>query len=563
MHDLAIRDVTICDGTGRERFRGDVAISGGTVVSVGGAAGVAWREIRGDGLVAAPGFIDVHTHYDCQVSWDPQLAPSSWHGVTTVVMGNCGFSIAPCRPEHRDTVIEMLLYVEGMPTEALRAGIRWEWQTFPEYLDALERFRPSVNVAAFVGHSAVRFWVMGAEATRREATPGELAQMRAIVREAVEAGAIGFSTSESTTHFFGDGTPVPSRVSPRDELRELARALRDANAGIVEIAPLHTIGGSTDDRLDDQRFYAEIARDVGRPVTWAPLHQSPFDPEGCLRLIEAAAEAQRSGAAVHPQVGCKPLEVRIQLDTLGIALANNPFWSPILHKPFAERCAQLRSSAFRDELRAMSSGGGWVAMLGPSWEKIFVRISPLDAHAGYVDLPVSEIARRRGADEIDTLLDLALEADLRCQFGIPIMNDDDGMVAKLIRHPAGILALSDAGAHVDSLADQGFVSTLLSKWVREKGALTVEEAVRLVTSVPARLYGLEGRGELAPGRPADVVLFDPGRIGSCPVELVCDLPGGAARLLERPTGVEWVLVNGEPLVERGVPGEARSGRVLR
>ncbi|MGH7821271.1 MAG: N-acyl-D-amino-acid deacylase family protein, partial [Candidatus Binatia bacterium] len=519
--------------------------------------------IRGRGLVAAPGFVDVHTHYDCQVSWDPALSPSSWHGVTTVVMGNCGFSIAPCHPEHRELLIEMLLYVEGMPTEALRSGIRWEWRTFPEYLGALERLRPAVNVAAFVGHSAVRFWVMREEATRRAATAAEVEAMRGVVREAMEAGAIGFSTSESPTHFFGDGTPVPSRVSPREELRALAGVLGELRRGIVEIAPLHTIGGSTDDRMEDQEFYAAIARATRRPVTWAPLHHSPFDPEGCLRLIEASAAAQRAGAPVYPQVGCKPLEVRIAFDAMGIAVANNPYWKPIFEKPKAERRELFGSRAFRDELREHSRPGGWVAMLAPSWEKILLRMSPAKDHAALADLTVAQIARRRGADEVDTLLDLALESDLRCQLGIPIMNDDEEYVGKLLRHPSAIVALSDAGAHVDSLADQGFTSTLLSRWVREKGTLTLEEAVRLVTSVPAGLYGLEGRGELAAGNPADVVVFDPDRVGSERVELVNDLPGGAARLLERPRGIEWVLVNGEVLVEEARPTEARSGKVLR
>ncbi|MGH7859657.1 MAG: amidohydrolase family protein, partial [Candidatus Binatia bacterium] len=428
---------------------------------------------------------------------------------------------------------------------------------------ALERLRPSVNVAAFVGHSAVRFWVMGEDATRREATAGELDTMRAVVREALEAGAIGFSTSESPTHFFGDGTPVPSRVSPRQELRALAGVLGELGRGVIEIAPLHTIRGSTEDRMHDQEFYAEVARSIRRPVTWAPLHHSPFDPEGCLRLIEASAEAQRSGAPVYPQVGCKPLEVRITFDAMGIAVANNPYWKPIFEKPAAERRELFASRAFRDELRRSSPRGGWVAMLAPSWEKILLRMSPARAHAGLEDLSVADISRRRGADEVDTLLDLALESDLRCQLGIPIMNDDEEYVGRLLRHPAGIVALSDAGAHVDSLADQGFASTLLARWVREKGTLTLEEAVRLVSSVPARIYGLEGRGELAVGNPADVVVFDPENVGSERVELVTDLPGGAARLLERPRGIDWVFVNGEALVEEGRPTGARSGSVLR
>jgi N-acyl-D-aspartate/D-glutamate deacylase len=562
MFDLIIRGAEICDGSGAPRQTGDLAIADGRIAQLGRVAGAARRELRADGLVAAPGFIDVHTHYDCQVSWDPALTPSSWHGVTSVVMGNCGFSIAPCRPAHRELLMEMLLYVEGMPTEALRAGIRWEWETFPEYLDAVERWRPAINVAAFVGHSAVRYFVMGDAAVERAATDDELARMQDVVRRAMQAGAVGFSTSESPTHFFGSGVPVPSRVAPRDEIVALSRVLAETGRGIVEVAPLHLIG-ATDDKLADQEFYAEVARAAQRPVTWAPLLANPFDPAGALTLIEASAATQRNGAAVYPQVGCRPLEVRVGFQTAGIAIANNPFWKPILDQPVAERRALLGNAEFREQLRQMSTRHNFVAALAPGWNQMFLRQSPLPQHAPLVDRSIAEIAAARGDDEVDTLLDLALEADLATQFGIPIMNTDEEVVGQLLRHPAGILALSDAGAHVDTLADQGFTTTLLAHWVRELGVLRLEDAVRLVTSVPATLYGLADRGTLRPGGAADVVLFDATRIGLERTELVHDLPGGAARLIQRPIGVEHVVVNGELLVDAGAQAATRSGRVLR
>jgi N-acyl-D-aspartate/D-glutamate deacylase len=562
MFDYLIHGAEICDGTGAQRFRADIGITNGRVSALGDAAGPARRVIDADGLIAAPGFIDVHTHYDCQISWDPALTPSCWHGVTSVVMGNCGFTIAPCRPQHRDLLIEMLLYVEGMPTDALRAGIDWQWETFPQYLDAVERLRPAINVAAFVGHSAIRYFVMQEEAAQREATPEELARMRGLVREAMQAGAIGFSTSEAPTHFFGDGTPVPSRVAPRTEILELAKALADVGRGIVEVAPRGLLG-STEQKLEDQAFYEELAEASGRPVSWAPLLTSPFDREGCLQIIEAAAAAQRRGLRVHPQVGCRPLEVRVCFDVAGIALANNPFWRAILAKPKAERREMLASRAFRDELRATCKPGGWVANLGPSWEQIFLALSPISAHAAFLDQSIAKVAAQRRADEVDTLLDLSLESDLTCQFAIPIMNNDEAMVGKLLRHPAAVLALSDAGAHVDTLADQGFTSTLLSHWVREKKVLSLEEGIRLLTTVPADLYGLTERGRLRVGGPADIVLFDADRIGLQRTELVRDLPGGAARLLQRPVGIEHVVVNGEPLIESGRQTQARSGRLLR
>lgn len=562
MHDVIIRGADIVDGSGAPPRRGDIAIRDGRIASLDSTGEAARRTIDADGLIAAPGFVDVHTHYDCQISWDPALTPSSWHGVTSVVMGNCGFSIAPCRPAHRDLLMEMLLYVEGMPTEALRAGIRWEWETFPEYLDAVERARPAINAAVFVGHSALRYFAMGDAAVERAATEAELQRMRTLVREAVQAGAIGFSTSESPTHFFGSGVPVPSRVAPRDEFLALASVLAEFDRGIIEVAPLHLLGG-TDDKLDDQRFYAEVARAAHRPVTWAPLLANPFDPSGAMQIIDAAAAAQRDGALVVPQVGCRPLEVRISFETAGIAIANNPFWRPILELPRGERIARLAQRAFRDELRAMSSGGGFVAALGPSWGHIFVRLSSHPAQEQWIDRSIAEIVAARGGDPVDTLLDLALDANLDVQFGIPIMNTDDDTVGQLLRHPAGVIALSDAGAHVDTLADQGFTTTLLARWARDLGALSLADAVRRVTAVPAALYGLRERGQLREGWAADITVFDGARLGLQRTELVHDLPGGAARLIQKPIGIEHVLVNGAPLIEHGVQTDARSGQLLR
>lgn len=562
MYDLILRGGELCDGTGAPRRRADVAVHEGKIAEVGDIGERARREIDVGGRVVAPGFIDLHTHYDCQISWDRALTPSCWHGVTTVVMGNCGFTVAPCRPADRELLMRMLLYVEGMPTEALRAGIDWQWETFPEYLDTLERWRPGLNLATFVGHSAVRFFVMGEAAVQRAANEAEMARMQQCVREALRAGAWGFSTSESPTHFFGDGTPIPSRVASREEIQTLAAVLKEFGRGVVEIAPLHLIG-SAESKVEDQRFYAEVAAASGRPVTWAPLLQSPFEPEGCLQVIDESRAFQERGIAVVPQVGCRPLDVRVNFAVSGIAIENNPVWRPILQKPEAERRALFASRQFRDELRAMSTSGSFVAALGPSWEKIFVRWSPIAAHEPLVDEAIARIAADRGADEVDTLLDLALESDLRCQFGIPLMNVDDEIVARLLRHPAGILALSDAGAHVDTLSDQGFGTHLLAYWVRERQALPLEEAVRLLTSAPARLYGIHDRGEVRAGNWADLVVFDADRVGLERTELVSDLPGGAARLIQRAIGVDYVLVNGRPLIDAGELTGERGGSVLR
>lgn len=561
MLDVLIRGAEICDGTGSRRFLGDIGIEGGKVACVGKVEQGARRTIDAYGLFAAPGFVDVHTHYDCQISWDPYLTPSGWHGVTTVVIGNCGFTIAPCHPSDRELLMQMLLYVEGMPTAALAAGIRWEWESFPEYLSALRRWQPALNVAAFVGHSALRYYVMRDAATHRPATENELSAMKQLVGEAMTAGAWGFSSSESPTHFFGDGTPVPSRVAPREEFHALGSALAPFRHGVIEIAPRNLLGTAAD-KIQDQHFYATVAEASGKLVTWAPLLHNPFEPEGALRVIDDAAELQARGLKVVPQVGCRPLEVRITFGSSSIATENNPFWRPILAKPVEERKQLLASSSFRDELRSMSRGGGWVAALGPSWHQIFLRWSPAPDHSDWIDLSVAEIAALRGCDEVDTLLDLSLATDLACQWGIPIMNTDEDIVGQLLRHPAGLLALSDAGAHVDTLADHSFATHLLGHWVRERNVLSWEQAVRLLTSVPASLYGIPHRGELRQGYAADLVLFDPTRVGPARTELWNDLPGGAHRLVQPAVGVEYVLVNGTAIVEAGRPTGQRPGLVL-
>ena len=558
MADLVIRGATLCDGTGAEPVRGDLAVQGERIVALGRVSERAPTEIDGTGLVLAPGFIDLHTHYDCQLFWDPFATPSPWHGVTTVVTGNCGFTIAPCRPEDRETLMQLLLFVEGMPLETLRAGIRWAWEDFAGYLDALEGLGPGVNVAPFVGHSAIRFRVMGRAAVERAATRDERAQMVALVRDAMTAGAIGWSTSLSPTHFFGDGTPAPSRLADAEELLELAAALRPLERGIIEVAPRSLIG-SPDDKLEEQRFFARLAEASEKLVSWAPLLDNPFAPGSAARLLAEAAELQAAGRTVVPQVGCRPLEVRFDFAEPAFYLENNPFWRPLMAKPREERRRLFADAAFRAELGRHS----FVAGLAPSWDRLVLRMPESVGTRAWQDRSVAEIAVARGVAAVDAFCAVVLEDDLRAQWGVVLMNHDETAVAEVIRHPAALLALSDAGAHVDTLCDQGFTTYLLGHWVRELRALGLEHAVRLLTSVPAERYGIRGRGRLAPGYAADLVLFDPARVATRRTEMVYDLPHGQRRLLQGAEGVEWVFVNGTPVVERGVPSGRRPGRVLR
>ncbi len=559
MADLVVRGALLCDGSGAEAVRGDLAVSGERITAVGHVPERGTVEVDGGGLALAPGFIDVHTHYDCQLFWDPSASPSPWHGVTTVVTGNCGFTIAPCREADRETLMRLLLFVEGMPLETLRAGIAWEWEDFDGYLGALERRGVGPNVAAFVGHSAIRYRVMGPAAVERAATAAEQAAMAVMVRDAMAAGALGWSTSLSPTHFFGDGTPAPSRLAEREELLTLAAALRDLDRGVIEIAPRSLIG-APDDKAAEQRFFAELARASGKVVSWAPLLDNPFAPGSAQKILAEAGELQAQGLAVVPQIGCRPLEVRFDFAEPAFFLEQNPFWRPLMARPREERRRLLADPAFRAGLEGQ---GGMVAYVARSWEQLVFRLPASAATRRWQDRSVAEIAAARGTAAVDAFCDLVLADDLGGQWGVVFMNGDERGVAELLRHPAGLLALSDAGAHVDTLCDQGFTTSLLGHWVRERGTLALEEAVRLLTSVPATRYGLRGRGRLAPGCAGDLVLFDPAHVATRPTEMVYDLPQRQRRLLQRAEGIVSVFVNGTAVVEGGVPVERRPGHVLR
>jgi len=383
--------------------------------------------------------------------------------------------------------------------------------------------------------------------------------MAALVRDGMAAGAIGWSTSLSPTHFFGDGTPAPSRLADEAELLALARALADLERGVIEIAPRTTIGPPAD-KAEEQRFFAELARASRTVVSWAPLLDNPFAPGSARKIIEESAEFQAGGVQVVPQVGCRPLEVRFDFTEPAFYLEQNPFWRPIMAKSRDERRRLFADAEFRAELGRQT---GFVAALAQGWDRLVLRLAASEGLRRWQDRSVAEIAAAQGRTPLDAFCALVLEDDLATQWGVVLMNHDERAVAELIRHPAGLLALSDAGAHVDTLCDQGFTTYLLGHWVRELGALALEEAVRLVTSVPAERYGLRGRGRLAPGYAADLVLFDPARVAMRPTEMVYDLPRGQRRLLQRAEGIVDVFVNGVPVVADGAPAGSRPGRVLR
>jgi N-acyl-D-aspartate/D-glutamate deacylase len=558
-HDLVIRNGLIVDGTGAPARRGDVAVQGDRLAAVGAVSGRARREIEADGLVIAPGFIDPHTHYDAQLTWDPFASCSSWHGVTTVVMGNCGFTLAPCREADRLTLMRMLTYVEGMPLEALTRGVRWGWETFGQYLEGVDRLGPWTNVGCFIGHSAVRQYVMGDAAWEREATGDEIARMGELVTEAMALGAVGLSSTANKNHVGDRGRPVPSRLAHEDELTRLVRTMGASGRGILEL----TIGGTRPDRLAEVDRFAELARAAGRPVTLVSLRHNPSHPEEHRAILARIEALGREGVEIYPQVTTSPLTATFDLAS-AFVFFRFPVWQRVLDAPVGQWRALFRDAAFRSQFR---DSVGRTPLFQGDTAPLRVHTVGADRFKALVGLPVSEVAARRGQDVIDTFFDLALEDDLQTQFTVAIMNTDAASVAEIFTHPRALIGLSDAGAHLTLFCEAGQTSRLLGHWVRDRRALSLEDGVRRVTSMPAELFGLRDRGRLAPGLAADVTVFDPRTIADHEPELVHDLPGGGPRLVQRASGIVWSFVNGRPVIQEGRmpdrPDGRGPGRVLR
>ena len=551
-YDLKITGGTIVDGTGSPARRGDVGIRDGRVVALGDAPAEGTETLDATGHVVAPGFVDIHTHYDAQVLWDPALSVSPWHGVTTVVIGNCGFGVAPTRPDHHDLIIRTLEKVEGMSAEALHAGIgeSWPFETFPEYLDTLDRSDQAINVAALIGHTPLRLFVMGAEATEREATAHEVAQQRRIVREAIEAGALGFATSKAATHLGYGGKPVPSRVASTEEIIEIAGALGDAGTGVMQA----TMGSG----LAFEQF-GRINELTGRPISWTALLAGVGGPGIDQYLLDESHKLVDAGRDVRPQVSCRPLNFEFTFDE------PFPFESSKLFGGVSAADHDAKITIYRDpdwrstwaeEMRTRGSG-----ILGGRWEQTTVSWFPPDRSIEERNL--AELADERGVDPTDLALDLALETDLGARLRMSTVNFDEDRVEELLKDPVTMLGLSDAGAHASQLCDACFSTHLLGHWVRDRGSLTLEEAVRMLTSEVADIFGLADRGRLAEGRPADVVVFDPATVGASALRRVEDLPAGADRLVADAIGMEAVVVNGRIIRQNGIDTGEFPGVVLR
>ena len=544
--DLLLRQASLIDGTGGPARPADVAVTGDRITAIAGPGGLTPESgtevVDLGGLTLAPGFIDIHTHYDAQILWDGDLTPSSWHGVTSAVMGNCGFAVAPTRPEHREIIVRTLENVEGMSMEALDQGIDWCFETFPEYLDAIDRRAKRINVGAFVGHSTLRLFVMGSE--ERPATEDEVSRMAALLREAMELGAIGFSTSRQPNHQGAFGRPVPSRFADVEEVYALTSVLGELGKGVVEVS----IGPGL---FVDQ--FSEMAVRYGVPVTWTALVARADKPGAALRTVERGAALP---GEVYPQIACRPIVFQMNLADPA-PLGEVDEWKEVLALPRDQRASLYRDASWRDRARPTT-----LAAWSHRWSKLDVEETV--THRAVAGVKLDRLAAERGTTPFDLMLDLALEDGLATRFRVVMDNDGDDELGDLLADKRTLLGLSDAGAHASQLCDACYSTHLLGHWVRERKALSLEDAVWRLTGQPHAAFRIAERGLVREGFFADLVAFDPDTVGTTPVERVRDQPGGADRLIVGSTGVEHMWVNG---VATRVGGEevagAAPGRLLR
>jgi len=533
--DLVIRGGRVFDGTGSPGRVADVAITDGVIEEIG--AGLDGKtELDASGCAVAPGFIDIHTHFDAQVFWDRELKPSSYHGVTTVVAGNCGFTIAPCRPEHHDTIVHTLENVEGMDAASLKAGIVWDFETYPDYLDLVRRRGTALNYTAYVGHSAVRLYAMGDAAYERAATADEIETMRGLVAEAIDIGAAGFSTSFSFAHRGVDGKPVPSRFAEMDEVETLFMAVGKAGRGVILTTP-----GWQCEYPDNWKWQPK----VGRPFTCPLFASANGQHRYIVQLLESG---NANGLNVWPQVTPRPLTMQF---TLADAYTLN---SSQVFAELMKVSNDVRKAAFRDpawRAKAFEDFGASTTGFVPDWQKI--EISETERYPELVGRRVADVAGERGTGPFDLMCELSLGEDLRTRYRVYMSNDDPEAVAKLLNEDHTVLGLTDAGAHVDQLCDAPLATDLLGNWVRDRRTMSLEKAIRKLTGEPGDMFGFDRRGYLREGFHADVTVFEPETVGPGPLRRLRDLPADGERLTaEEPTGVRHVLVNGTPIRRDGV-----------
>ena len=561
-YDLLIKNGWVVDGSGLPRYRGDVGVKDGRIAAIGRLREGAREVIDADGRVVAPGFVDGHTHMDAQIFWDPLGTSSCWHGITSVVMGNCGFTLAPCAKEDRHLVIRNLQRAEDIAAEAMEAGIEWRWTTFPEFLDVLDSLPKGINYSGYMGHSALRTYVMGERAFDGPATEADLAAMERELRNSLMAGAIGFTTSRSPSHETPDSKPVASRMASWDEVRRLVGAMGELNAGIFELA-----GEGVDRKADHpdlpdyHRRLKALAVETGRPVTFG-LFTRKDAPDMWRQYVRLIEETNAAGGRMFAQVHSRALSVVLSFKTQ-MPFDRLPVWKELRALPLGEQQVRLRDPELRRKLVEASRERDNRKALGTearqaAYDWIFVMDQVDPPHRS-----VAEIARERGVDPVEAIIDLALEKDMDRFFFHPIANENQELAIELIKHPQAVVTFSDSGAHVSQLMDSSLQTYLLSHWVRAKQALTLEQAVRMLSFVPASYWGFTDRGLIREGMAADFVVFDPDTIAAELPEVVRDLPAGAKRLIQRTRGIAATVVNGEILLREGKHTGAHPGKLLR
>jgi N-acyl-D-amino-acid deacylase len=549
VHDLTIRGGLVVDGSGRAPFRADVGIDGASITAI--EPDLAGHEVvDASGCLIAPGFIDLHTHYDPQVLWDPMLSPSSQLGVTSVVAGNCGFSIAPCPPSLRDSMIATLVNVEDMRSATLHAGINWSFESYGEYLDAVAATGTAINFGGYVGHTAVRLWVMGDDAYERQATPDEIAQMAAVVADSIASGALGFSSDRSPFHRGDGGRPVPSAVAAIEEVAALWRAADAAGAGLIHVAP-----------GESYEWVYELQRTISAPVTWSAILAYPPDAVSkapWASKLEHHRAATAAGSDVHPQVTCRPVTFQLSIaDPSSLYMV--PAFGALSALDRAGRVELYRSDAWRSQAAAELDSGKHVDM---RWDRCTVSETTQPGVAGRV---VADISRELGKHPLDCVLDIALADELSTRVTINFANDDPDAVAALLQEPGCVLGLSDAGAHIGQICDAVMPLDFLAHWVRDRGLMSAEAGLRRLTGELADLTGLHGRGYLTEGAAADVVVLDWDALDPGPIRRIVDFPAGGDRLAaDAPRGLRHVLVNGTPIRrdEEPVNPAPRPGQLL-
>jgi N-acyl-D-aspartate/D-glutamate deacylase len=570
MHDLVIRGGKVVDGTGAPAETGDVVVDDGVVMSVGGRGGAARREIDADGLLVTPGWVDIHTHFDGQATWDPYITPSSWHGVTTVVMGNCGVGFAPAKPDRHAWLIGLMEGVEDIPGTALSEGIQWSWESFPEYLEALEGLDRVVDVGTQIAHGAVRAYVMGERGARNEpATPEDIQAMAAIVKEALEAGALGFSTSRTIVHRAIDGEPVPGTFAAEDELMGIGRAMGEVGKGVFELAPAGAAGEDIAAPEKEIVWMRKLAAATGRPVSFA-LIQHDMDPKQYRRMLELCEVAAAEGANVVPQVAGRPTSMLMGWQCTVHPFIENPTYLEIADLPLEARLERLRDPTVRDRMlrEEVQFSEPIVGFIASSFHKLFRLGDPPD-YEPTPDQSVTAIAAREGRDPKEVAYDLLMQREGRELLYFPLFNYSDGNMdstREMLTHPRAALGLSDGGAHCGVICDASTPTYMLTHWVRDRQRgerLPLEWVVKRQTRDTADLYGLRDRGVLAPGMKADVNVIDLEHLALRPPEIAFDLPAGARRLVQHAVGYRATIVNGELTYSDGEATGALPGRLVR